>query len=225
MSKIIHCCWFGGNKKTDLIKSCQKSWEKHMANYEIMEWNESNFDITQNKYVKEAYENKKWAFVSDYVRLYALYNYGGIYLDTDVELFKSLDEFNSGGFFSGFELYEGRISPITAVMGANKGNKFISRLLDDYAIRSFITSSGDFDLTTNTRVITKILIEEHGIDPLTDAYQESGNNIRIYPSSYFCNNLDSSYALHHFDGSWLPRKQKIKKKITKMKFKLFGGKN
>ena len=93
--KIIHYCWFGKNEKPDIVIKCIDSWKKILNEYEIIEWNEKNFKIDSNKFVKQAYDSKKFAFVSDYVRVYALYNYGGIYLDTDVEVFKSLDELNS----------------------------------------------------------------------------------------------------------------------------------
>lgn len=101
--KIIHYCWFGNNEKPDIVKKCINSWKANLKDYEIIEWNESNFDININSYVKEAYENKKYAFVSDYTRVYALYNIGGIYFDTDVEVFKPLDEFLQEDSFWGFE--------------------------------------------------------------------------------------------------------------------------
>ena len=101
--KVIHYCWFGRGKLPKLAKKCIKSWKKYLPDYKIIEWNEDNFDINSNQYVREAYEAKKYAFVSDYVRLYALYNYGGIYMDTDVEVIKSLDEFLIHEAFSGFE--------------------------------------------------------------------------------------------------------------------------
>ena len=91
--KIIHYCWFGKGPKPELAIKCIESWKKYCPDYEIKEWNEDNFDLNYNAYVKEAYENKKWAFVTDVVRLYALVNYGGIYMDTDVEVIKPLDEF------------------------------------------------------------------------------------------------------------------------------------
>ncbi len=98
--KVIHYIWFGKGKKNELIEGCMKSWKKYCPDYEIKEWNEDNFDINSNQYVKEAYDNKKWAFVSDYVRLYALYNEGGVYLDTDCELLGNIDEFLANNAFS-----------------------------------------------------------------------------------------------------------------------------
>ncbi|MBY8104488.1 hypothetical protein KW487_17690 [Vibrio fluvialis] len=215
MKKIIHCCWFGGNKKTKLIKNCMATWSKHMPDYEIIEWNEQNFDINANTYVKEAYENKKWAFVSDYVRLWALYQYGGIYLDTDVELFKPLNEFSEHGFFTGFEKYQGRISPVTAVMGSKPQHPWLKNMLFDYDKITFINEDKTFNTTTNTVRITEDLIKVYGVDKNRDVYQKLDDDIHIYPSSYFCSDDKKSYALHHFDGSWQSNEIKIKKKILK----------
>lgn len=102
MEKIIHYCWFGGNEKSQIIKKCINSWKKYMPEYKIMEWNEKNIDLSFSPFVIEAYKNKKWAFVSDVIRLKVLYEYGGIYLDTDVELYESLDDLlkNNDAFFS-----------------------------------------------------------------------------------------------------------------------------
>ena len=104
--KVIHYCWFGKKPLPPLAVNCIDSWKKFCPDYEIIEWNEKNFDINSNTYVREAYENKKWAFVSDYVQLYALYNYGGIYMDTDVQVLKPLDAFLNDQAFSGFEAYD-----------------------------------------------------------------------------------------------------------------------
>ncbi len=115
--KIIHYCWFGRGQKSEKIKACIASWKKYLPDYEIVEWNEDNFDLSSNLYVKQAYDSKKWAFVSDYVRLYALYHFGGIYMDTDVEVLKSLDEFLDAPSFTGFKTKD---SPITAVLAQKK---------------------------------------------------------------------------------------------------------
>src|SRR5690606_10065703 len=98
--KIIHYCWFGNGRKPQKVEKCMRSWSKRLKDYRFIEWNESNFDISMNDYVKEAYSERKFAFVSDYVRLYALYQYGGIYLDTDVEVLKPFDPLLSHQAFS-----------------------------------------------------------------------------------------------------------------------------
>ena len=144
--KKIHYCWFGNNELPEEQKKYIETWKKHCPDYEIKEWNEKNFDINSNKYVKEAYEAKKFAFVSDYVRLHALYNEGGIYMDTDIEVLKSFDVFLKHTAFIGFEDLK-HIG--TGVIGAEKGNKWIRLLLKDYDNISFYTKNGEIDLTTN----------------------------------------------------------------------------
>ena len=152
--KIIHYCWFGNSPKTKLVKKCIASWQKYLPEYEIREWNNADILNCNNQYVQEAYKAKKWAFISDYFRLYALYNYGGIYFDTDNEVFKSFDEFLHLDFFSGYENFNGLISPFTAVVGAKKGNSIIKDLLDEYNDLHFIKPNGEYDLCTITTRIT-----------------------------------------------------------------------
>ena len=144
--KIIHYIWVGGKPLTPLAEKCIQSWKKNCPDYEIKRWDESTFDINQNQYCKEAYESKKWAFVSDYIRLKVLFEYGGIYMDTDVEVIKPLDEFLVHPAFSGFE---NNTQIPTGIMAAEKNNKWIENLLNDYNHRHFIKEDGSFDYTTN----------------------------------------------------------------------------
>ena len=125
--KIIHYVWVGNNEKPKDIKRCMETWKKHLKDYEIIEWNEKNFDIDSNKFVKEAYEARKWAYVSDYIRAYAIYNYGGIYLDTDVLVVESLDSLLDNRAFVG---YENPQYPFTAVFGAEKNHPFIIMIIN-----------------------------------------------------------------------------------------------
>ena len=217
--KIIHYCWFGGKPLPKLAKKCIRSWKKYCPDYEIKEWNESNFDLNYNTYVKEAYEAKKWAFVTDVVRLYALVNYGGIYMDTDVEVLKSLDVFLSHEAFSGFEA-KGHIS--TGIMAAEKRAPIMLEFLDDYKGAKFKKDDGSLDMTTNVKRITDICLK-HGLI-LSDSFQNI-HGYAIYPSDYFCpkdlttqktNLTENSHTIHHFDGSWLPRSQKFKKCLTQL---------
>lgn len=209
--KIIHYCWFGRGPKKDLIKSCIESWHKFLPEYEIIEWNEDNFDIDSVPYVKQAYETKKWAFVSDYVRLWAIYNYGGIYLDTDVEVKKSLDCFLKHDFFTGFESWE---FPFTATFGAKKGNLFVKRLMDYYDNLQFIQNNKMVE-TTNTTYVTNILIKEYNVK-CNGKKQELRDGIVIYPSEYFTldTNGENNYTTHHFDGSWYTGSLNYKKFIA-----------
>lgn len=203
--KIIHYCWFGQNQKSGLILKCIESWKKYCPEYEIVEWNEENFNINICQYTREAYEANRWAFVSDYARLYALYTVGGIYLDTDVELTKNLDVFLKHKAFTGFESKD---CPITAVMGAEQGNKVIKDLLDEYEGRSFLKKDGTYDMTTNTITITKYFSSK-GIR--LNGKGQQYNGFVIYPQIMFCPNdisrvwngvSSKTYAIHHFDQSW-----------------------
>lgn len=211
--KVIHYCWFGKKEKSELIKKCMESWKRFLPDYKIIEWNEDNFDVNVCKYVREAYQKKKWAFVSDYVRLYALYNHGGIYFDTDVEILRPLDIFLQHDFFTGFESKD---SPITAVIAAAKGNNLIKEFLAGYSKRTFVRESGELDLTPNTQTITKAMLEK-GIKRNGRKQWIENENAVIYPQIYFCPNSLSmiwghmsskSYAVHHFDGSWLDASQR-----------------
>ena len=217
--KKIHYCWFGKNPLPEIAKKCIATWKKFCPDYEIIEWNEKNFDINSNAYVREAYENKKWAFVSDYVRLYALYNYGGIYMDTDVQVLKPLDFFLNEQAFSGFEAYD-RVP--TGIMGAEKNHPFFRMLLDYYTDRRFVLNDGKFDYTTNVEVITRYCTER-GL--LLNNTKQAVEGFTLYPFDYFCPKdydtkeirlTENSYTIHHFDGSWMPKSQKIKEKIQKL---------
>lgn len=228
IEKKIHYCWFGGKKKPKLVKKCINSWKKYCPNCEIIEWNETNFDLNYNIYVKEAYENKKWAFVSDVVRLYALYNYGGIYMDTDVEVIKPLDEFFDNNGFTGFE---SKNNMITGIMGCKKNNKLFKELLDYYDNRHFIKEDGTFDLSTNTVIITNILLKKGY--KRNNKYQKK-NNLTLYPTDYFCpidfetkkmNKTKNTATIHWFNGSWIPKKQKMKMKIYYIVSKILGKEN
>ena len=224
--KIIHYCWFGRGEKPELAQKCIESWKKYCSDYEFKEWNEDNFDISSNEYVKQAYELKKYAFVTDYVRLYALYNDGGIYMDTDVEALKPIDVFLKHKAFSSFE--NNNMIP-TGIMAAEKGNEWIKDLLDEYKDLTFLDKDGKMDLTTNVVRITNLTKEKYGLK-LESSYQDLKNGIvTIYPYDYFCpkdwetgkiNLTENTYTIHHFSGSWHGEKEKkqaekYKKRLAK----------
>ncbi|MGM0874219.1 MAG: glycosyltransferase family 32 protein [Bacillota bacterium] len=227
--KIIHYCWFGGKEKPDIVKECIASWKKHLYGYEIREWNENNFDINSNLYVKEAYESRKFAFVSDYARVIALYNFGGIYLDTDVEVYKPFDDLLHHESFWGFE-QENYIA--TSTIGSSKGNKLIKNFIDAYKEKSFIKEDGTFDEITNVAIITDLL-EKVGLIP-NGKYQEIKGIGAFYPQTYFspydyinCRKFISknTYAMHHFYKSWLPPTARFKSNIKTTLSKVIGGDN
>ena len=180
--KVIHCCWFGGAPKSELITKCIDSWKKYCPEYTIYEWNESNFDLSACAYAKEAYSAKKWAFVSDYVRIWALNEFGGVYLDTDVELTAPLDQFLCHPAFTGFEKID---LPFTAVFGCVKGHPFTSTILASYADRHFIQADGTFDMQTNTESVTNLLVNTYAVR-LDNTFQQTADGLAIYPSEYFC---------------------------------------
>lgn len=216
--KIIHYCWFGGNPLPEDAKACIESWKKYCSDYKIIEWNEQNFDFEMNDYVREAYNAKKWAFITDFVRLYVLDKYGGIYMDTDVEVLKNLDELLCNNGFSGFEDID-RVP--TGIMAAEKNNTFIRNQLSYYEGKHFIVD-GKPNLTTNVETITSYCVE-NGLK-LNNELQKI-NDFTFYPKDYFCpkncqtlelNITKNTYTIHHFSGSWMNKGSKLKQGIKKI---------
>lgn len=223
----IHYCWFGGKELPEDVKSYIETWKKYCPDYEIIEWNENNFDVTQNQYCKEAYEAKKWAFVSDYARLKVLYDFGGIYMDTDVEVVRPLDDLLQYNWFSGFES-EDRIP--TGTMGAGWNSTVIKIFLDNYNERHFIKDDGSFDLTTNVEVMTKLLKEKYKVQ-LNNTRQIFDNNSLLLPFDYLCaksfftgeiSKTENTYTIHHFKGTWRTKNDIKKDKVRKILVKCFG---
>lgn len=227
--KIIHYCWFGRGEKPEIVKRCIESWENTLKDYEIIEWNEDNFDVNRNKYVEEAYENKKYAFVSDYVRVEALYHMGGIYLDTDVEVYKSLDELLEEESFWGFE-EKNYIA--TSTIGSKPGNILIKQFVDFYEGKSYNEISKNLETSTNVQIVTNIFKE---IGFKMNGEKQTIENIgTIYPQEYFSpydyinyydKKTDNTYTMHHFYKSWVSPKDKMKSNIKKVLAKTIGGKN
>lgn len=208
--KIIHYCWFGKGKKSELISHCIESWERNLPDYKIIEWNEDNFNVNICKFTKQAYENKKWAFVSDYARLYALFETGGIYLDTDVEVFQSFDAFLDTDFLVGFESND-MIG--TAVIGASKENKLISELIEAYNSKMFIKEDGSFNQLPNPYVISP-MVKQNGV--VLNGKKQRNHLISVYPQKFFFPNSlsmvfgkipQSCICVHHTDQSWVKDKK------------------
>lgn len=188
-----------------MAKKCLASWRRYCPDYEIIRWDEGNFDVNTVKYVRQAYANRKYAFVSDYVRLWVLFTYGGIYMDTDVEVLKCLDPFLVHDFFSGFE---SELCVPTGIMGACRGQNFVEELLEYYSNICFVKTDGSLLLWTNVGMITKKCLE-YGFVP--DGSFQVVHGMTIYPKEVFCplswdgkderSTLDS-YTIHHFANSW-----------------------
>lgn len=218
--KVIHYCWFGRGKMPELALNCIESWKKHLPEYKIKEWNEENFDLDMYPYVREAYDNRKFAFVTDVVRLYALYYEGGIYMDTDVEVLKSLDPFLHHHAFSGFE--NDKDVP-TGIMASEKGGRWAKENLDYYNGKHFIKDDGTMDVTTNVQTITKIMLP-YGLKQ-DNSYQDFPDLITFYPKDYFCPKsykdgkiytTKNTVTIHHFAGSWISKSGQYKKAIRSM---------
>lgn len=209
--KIIHCCWFGGNPMPRSVKKFMGSWRKCLPDYEIKIWTEKEFNpLDSIPYVKEAYECAKYAFVSDYVRLYALSQYGGIYLDTDVEILKSLDPYIETPFMC----FEDDDKLSTAIIAAEKSTSWVNDILGMYKERRFL-NNGEMDLTTNVEFISKQFIK-WGL--CVGGQRQTVNDVVIYPSVYFSPKswgtgkyhiTEDTVAIHHFAGSWHSRTTRI----------------
>ncbi len=211
--RIIHYCWFGGNPKPELALKCIESWRKNCPDYKIIEWNENNFDINYNDYVREAYESKKWAFVTDVVRLYALTQYGGVYMDTDVEVLRPLDSLLEYQAVSGFET---DIDIPTGLMACEKGYEMFVELLSEYDHIHFIMEDGSLDLTTNVVKITNTC-EKYGFDRGKPNTQQEIRGFVLLPKEYLCpkdyktgelNLTENTLTIHWFAGSWMPESQR-----------------
>lgn len=211
--KVIHWCWFGRNPLPDDVKRYIASWKKYLPDYEIKCWNEGNFDVNSCEYVQEAYSKKKYAFVSDYVRLYALVNYGGIYMDSNVEVVKPLDPFLSHKAFSGFQ--DENTIP-TGIIASEADFPLFRELLDDYKQRHFINSNGSLNKTTNVDYITNSLLKK-GLE-LNNSFQIV-DGLALYPSDVFCAKSlkngklfanENTFTIHHFAGSWLSSQVKAR---------------
>lgn len=190
--KKIHYCWFGHNPKPKIVQHCIASWQKYLPDYEIIEWNEDNFDVNQNDFVKKAYENKKWAFVSDFARAKALYENGGFYLDTDMEVKNTLNDFLHHRAVCGFEI---KGIPYSAFWGIEKGHPLAMDIMAYY-------QNIDFEEIPNTHIFSKLLVDKYGANANKDEFQLLEEGIALYPSVYFSLDLPINYVTHHFSGSW-----------------------
>jgi len=224
--KKIHYCWFGNGPKPPLAERCFKSWRKFCPDYEIIEWNESNYDLSAAPlYVRQAHENKKWAFVTDYVRLKVVYDQGGIYLDTDVELIKSLDSLLNYSAFFGFE--DKSLVATGLGFGAEKGAPVLELLMADYNEIPFVKEDGSLDLLSCPHRNTKAL-EALGLKK-DNTKQILPGNVAVFPSSYFCplsyitgkkTITADTVSIHWYNASWLPEEQKKRRKRRILKNKI-----
>lgn len=237
--KKIHYCWFGGGEMPELAKRCVASWHEKMPDWTYVLWNEESFDVgSAPRYVREAYEAKKFAFVSDYVRLHALEKEGGVYLDVDVEVYKSFEPLLMNHAFTGFEGNK-RCSIMTSVLASEPNGRWVSEAKHEYDTRPFVMADGSLDLTTNTAYFTDRM-EEQGF--AADGKEQDFGGLHIYPVEYFCpmqtsgeylrteNTYCEHTGLHSWstDENWKSRLLKhvspaMRTKIILLKRKIEGG--
>jgi len=251
--KIIHYCWFGGNPLPESAKKCIASWRKYLPDYEIKEWNESNFDVYQCAYVAEAYHAKNWAFVSDYARMWILYKYGGLYFDTDVEVIRNMDDIIARGPFMGSEASDEQsikgprdkaatlgVAPGLGLgvnpglgLGVNPGLGLIKEIVESYQKEHLYTWKGKLTETIVAR--TTRFINKHSREELGNGiYKAAG--VFVYPPEYFCpknyytgelNITSNTRSIHHYSATWVKKTDTIKKKIIKrttyFSYRLWGS--
>ena len=205
--KKIHYVWVGGNEKNNTIKQCMKTWGKHLEGYEVIEWNENNFDIDSHPFVKAAYKAKKWAYVSDYIRAYVIYKYGGIYLDTDILVLDNFDRFLNNRAFVGFENPQ---YPFTAVFGAEPGHPLVKDMIEYYD--RLDEYKFDFE-KNNTISVSELLIKKYHCK-VGNKFQILDEDIAVYPDTVLCNPSENSISIHVFTGTWLEGKKALARKIN-----------
>jgi mannosyltransferase OCH1-like enzyme len=213
--KIVHYCWLSGDPYPDLTKKCISSWKEILFDYDIILWDTKRINIKSNLWLRQAYENKKYAFAADYIRFYALYNYGGIYLDADVEVLKSFNSLLYQKYFLGEDDSE---NIEAAIIGAEKGLDWIKECLDYYENRPFIKANGMFDTRPVPLIVSEIIKTKH---------------LEIKPYYYFSpKNLitgrkdikKETFCIHHFEGKWVKKNfiYILKKNAHKMLYYIFG---
>ncbi len=228
MNKTVHYFWFGGAPKSELIEKCIASWQKYFPDFEIKEWNESNFDVRQNKYISQAYDAKKYAFVSDFARFKVLYDEGGLYFDTDAEVIKSFDELLENEAFAGFET-ETMVAPGLVLWAKEAKNELLGEILEIYSGLSFINEDGSHNTTTICVYFTELL-KKHGLQPDNGTVQQCGS-FSVFPREYFCpfndltgvlNKTENTYAIHWYAKSWMNSKDIARNRITRVLHRYLG---
>lgn len=218
--KIIHYCWLSGDPYPELVQRCMQSWKEKLPDYEFMLWDMNRFDVHSVLWVEQACNEKKWAFAADYIRLYALYNYGGIYLDSDVEVLKPFDDLLNRKYFFGCEHTPDRIenqnSIEAATFGAEKDLPFLKKVMEYYERHDFIDDDGYMDTTTLPTVLARKL---------------KGANLEILPMDFFSPKntrtlelqiTKNTYSVHHFNGSWHSLAQQKHVALRTKLCKMFG---
>lgn len=227
--KVIHYCWFGGNPLPKSAQKCIRSWKKHFPDYEIKEWNEQNFDVNSIRYTQEAYERKKYAFVSDYARFFILYQYGGLYFDTDVEVIKPMEDLIAKGAFMGIEKDADKVGVAAGLgLAAEPQMPIYKEIIDHYNQVPFVDEKGVQIPGTVVKHTTDLLVK-HGLI-LKDEIQHVAN-VWIYPNEYF-NPLEdatgkltitpNTRSIHWYSKTWVENYGPIRNWVTRWIHRIFG---
>lgn len=221
ISKKIYYCWFGNGKKSRLIKKCIRSWQKYCTDYEIIEINESNFDINQNLFCQQAYKEKKYAYVADYARTKIIFENGGLYLDCDVQLLKPLDVFLEYAAFIGVE-HDDLIE--SYLFGAERNNHYIKLVLKSFDEEQFVRSDGSYNYHTMPQRFTECFRSNYHCDLVEDKKYEF-DDLKVFPTEFFqpidfktekmCI-TENTYAIHHYSASWYGKGKRTIKTLSKL---------
>lgn len=232
--KIIHLCWLSGDPYPPKIEKCLQSWKKYLSDYEVILWDTKRFDLNNSVWVRQAFEKKKYAFAADYIRFYALYHFGGVYLDSDVEVLKSFDDLLELPYFVGAEKAQ---TPEAAIMGAEKGCDWIKKCLDYYNDRPFINKDGSFNIQTVPDIMIRQIEQIKPVrvlsieDSLNICQLDMQKEVLVFNDAFFSPKVFDSreveitpytYAIHHYQNSWFSPKAKVYYRIRTIFVKLFG---
>lgn len=232
--KIIHLCWLSGDPYPAKIAKCLDSWKTHLPDYEVILWDTKRFDLNSSIWVRQAFEKKKYAFAADYIRFYALYHIGGIYMDSDVEVLKSYDDLLDLPYFVGAEKAQ---TPEAAIMGAEKGCDWIKKCLDYYEDRPFIKPDGSLDIQTVPEIMIKQIEQIKPVrvlslkDSLNIRKMDMQKEVLIFNDAFFSPKVFDSheveitpqtYAIHHYQNSWFSPKARAYYRFRAFLVKVFG---
>jgi len=228
LNKTIHYFWFGGAEKGKTIEKCIASWSRFFPDFEIKEWNESNFDVRQNKYISQAYDAKKYAFVSDFARFQILHEQGGLYFDTDVEVIKPFYELLELDAFTGFET-DTFVNPGLVLWAKEPGNEMLGEILKTYSQLEFINPDGSYNTVTICKYFTDLL-QKHGLKTDNGTVQQI-DSFSVFPREYFCpfddltgvmKKTENTCAIHWYAKSWMSRNVIIRNLITRILHRFLG---
>ena len=232
--KIIHLCWLSGDPYPPKIAKCLSTWKKYLPDYEVMLWDTNRFDLNSSIWVRQAFEKKKYAFAADYIRFFALYNYGGIYLDSDVEVLKSFDDLLDLPYFMGAEKAQ---TPEAAIMGAEKGCDWIKACLDYYQDRPFINEDGSLNIQTVPDIMIRQIEKIKPVrvlslgDSLNIRQLDMEKEVLEFNDAFFSPKVFDSreveitpytYAIHHYQNSWFSPKAKMYYRLRAYFVKFLG---